>query len=343
MTAIFPDISGPAGRPSPPFGFERVRRSRSIYVMLGALAVLVGAFLWLAVEHETPRLWNVVVHESGKYTLGQTVLYLQHFLREVPTLLTIALFTLAAYGVPTVPHAERDRARRRGWMYSLALIGAAAMLYIAFTQVVAEHGVASAWRNLMQYHTRDDLVSYGSHWRFHWLSTMWLGLASWLVSRAAARWFGAPIPRDSPGGKLIVTFAWGWFAGLSIVFVPSAEPFLDPRYIGHQAREILTHSLVTLPLGLGLLALCLRAHGVSPIRSRRAVPISLPCVAGVFLIPVYLGLATVLGGALSHGQTGGGMTAMVAAHFFEHVLDYIFVGLLCAGAYGLLLARASRR
>lgn len=319
------------------------RRSRAVYVIGSAFVVLAVAWTWLALEHGSVRLWDVVVHESGRYTLKETVLYFQHFLREVPTLLTVALFAIAAYGAPAVPHSHRRRALRRGPVLSLGFLLAAAMLAFAFWFVAQKHGSASAWRNLMQYHTRDDLVSYGSHWRFHWLSTLWLGLAASLSARAAARWLGAPLPSDTPAGRVISAVAWGWFFGLSLVFVPTHEPFLDPRYIGHQAREILTHSLVTLPLALGLLALCLRAHGCSPTRVSSRVPISVPCVAAVFVIPIYLGLATVLGGALAHGQTSGGLAAMVAAHFFEHLLDYVFVALLCAGAYGVLLTRAGWR
>lgn len=338
MTIAFP-IDGP----QPRRGRRGRRPSRAIYVLGGATGVLLAAWVWLAVEHGTPWLWNVIVHESGNYTLGQTVLYFRHFLREVPTLFAIALFAIAAYGVPIVPAAERERTRRRRPYYALGIAGAAAMVVVAFAEVAAEFGTASAVRNLMQYHTRDHLISYGSHWRFHWLSTLWLGLASSLCARSAARWLGAPSPSDTETGRLLTAVAWGWFLGLSLVFVPSAEPFLDPRYIGHQAREILTHSLVTLPVGLGLLALCLRAHGCGAGHRQPSMPISLPCVAAVLAIPLYLGLATVLGGAIAHGQTAGGLAAMVAAHFFEHALDYLFVGMLCAGAYGLLLGRASYR
>lgn len=34
------------------------------------MLTLAASYLWLAVHHGTPRLWSVVVHESGRYTLG---------------------------------------------------------------------------------------------------------------------------------------------------------------------------------------------------------------------------------------------------------------------------------
>lgn len=318
----------------------RPRRSRSMLVIAGGLGVLGTAGAWLATAHGTPALWNVVVHESGRYTLGQTVFYFEHFLREVPTLLAVALFVVAAYGVPAIPASERPRARRMAKVYASGILLAAGMVVFAFQIVAAEDGAFAAWRNLMQYHTRDELVSYGSHWRFHWLSTLWLGLATALCAQIAARWFGAPLPGEAHARRVIGAIAWGWFLGLSLIFVPTPEPFLDPRYIGHQAREILTHSLVTLPLGMGLLAYIFRHHGHRPAGNRPLQStLSIPAIAAVVAIPAYLGFATVFADALAHGQTAGGMAAMVAAHFFEHVLDYVFVALLCVGGYGVLLCR----
>jgi hypothetical protein len=71
-----------------------------------------------------------------------------------------------------------------------------------------------------------------------------------------------------------------------------------------------------------------------------AVALPWPAVAGFLAIPLYLGAAVLLGDVMAAGQTGGGLPAMVAAHFFEHTLDYAFVTLLCAGTFGLMLGRA---
>jgi hypothetical protein len=38
-----------------------------------------------------------VVHESGVYTLGQTILYFNHFLLEIPKLVAMALFAAASF------------------------------------------------------------------------------------------------------------------------------------------------------------------------------------------------------------------------------------------------------
>ena len=65
-----------------------IRRDRSPLLVGGAAA-----------------LWNVVIHESGRYTLGETVLYHSHFLREIAVDLSMALFILAAASGAGLPRA----------------------------------------------------------------------------------------------------------------------------------------------------------------------------------------------------------------------------------------------
>jgi hypothetical protein len=67
-----------------------------ILLLAGPALLVVMAFAWIAVAHGTPVLWNVVVHEGGHYTFGQTVLFVRHFLREVPVDIAMALSLAAA-------------------------------------------------------------------------------------------------------------------------------------------------------------------------------------------------------------------------------------------------------
>ncbi|HUF71082.1 MAG TPA: hypothetical protein VMM79_20695 [Longimicrobiales bacterium] len=182
-------------------------------------------------------------------------------------------------------------------------------------------------------------MSYGSHWRFHWLSTLWFGLAASVAAWAGARLFGRSLP-SAGSGKALVVAAWSYFVALTIVFGVSVEPFVDPRFIGHQAREILTHGLVTLPLGLGLLAIVEGAVARSDPRlsGPRPSPVR---IAGVFAIPIFLAIGVLAADAMAAGQTEGGLAAMVAAHFFEHVLDYVLVGLLVVGGHAFRLGYGS--
>ena len=284
------------------------------------IAVLTGALAWLAVEHRTIALWNVAVHESGRYTLGQTVLYFSHFLREIPTVIAMSLFLVAS-------SAAGRNSRISPTRTLLGLAGAGFIIALSFALAVHEHGAGDALQNINQLYTRDDLPAYGSHWRFHFLSTIWFGLAAPVVAWLGARLFAGPPPRRplaSPLGRI----AWLYFGLLTVAYGITTEPFVDPRFIGHQARELFTHALITLPLGLGVVALVSQPAATSGADVRRP---SRAGLVAVFAIPVYLTIAMRLTDSVSSGQTEGGLAAMVAAHFFEHSLDYVLAGLLVTG------------
>jgi hypothetical protein len=85
--------------------------------------VLAASYLWLANDHGTLLLWNVIVHESGRYTFGQTVLYFSHFLREVPTAMAYALFLLGISGAVARRRPALTRASHPASAGALALAG----------------------------------------------------------------------------------------------------------------------------------------------------------------------------------------------------------------------------
>lgn len=290
--------------------------------------ILVGSWVWLTADHGTPLLWNVIVHESGRYTMGETVLYFGHFLREVPIALAYSLFLLGLSG-------GRAARTRPGRAAGRAALGLAALLVLGAALVsAARHGVASALLDLGQYRTRDDLAGYGTHWRYHWLSTLWAGaFLSVLPALTARIRVLPPLAAHLPWRWT----AWLYFIGLSIIFGLSTDVFTDARYGGHQAREIMTHALVTLPLGLALIL-----AWTQPARSdtrTMGTPATVLLLALVVLIPLYLAALSLSGDVMAQGQSSYGLGAMVAAHYFEHTLDYLLVLLLLTGG----LAHSRRR
>jgi len=198
------------------------------------------------------------------------------------------------------------------------------------------HGTDSALRDLLQSRTRDDVSAFGSHWHYHWLSTVWFGAAVAVAPIGLRLITGASMLRIH---RLWTGIAWGYFLLLTLIFGMSAEIFVDVRYAGHQAREILTHGLVTLPLGLAILLAWERTRGgEAPIQKRAAF--RWLALAGAVLIPLYLVIISLSGDVMAEGQAEMGLSGMVAAHFFEHTLDYLFVVSLVLGA--VLLRRAHR-
>jgi hypothetical protein len=326
----------PAFAPGTDKWAEGVRRLAVATCLAIPLAVLVTAYAWLALEHGTLLLWHVVVHESGRYTLGETVLYFGHFLREVPIAVAYALFLLTASGRTELggrgPVSAGACAPSSVWVF---LLGAAALVGVALLVTARQAGPASALQDLLQYRTRDDLAGYGTHWRYHWLSTLWFGA---MVAAAPAVMRRVPGLPELGISRFWTRAAWGYFLALTLIFGMSADIFLDARYAGHQAREIMTHGPVTLLLGIGILLAWSRAGSASAIR-QDCRPWTRRLLFGVvFLVPVHLSVIALSGDVMAQGQSELGLSAMVAAHFFEHSLDYMLVLLLLLG--GLASSRS---
>jgi len=105
----------------------------------------------------------------------------------------------------------------------------------------------------------------------------------------------------------------------------TSEPFRDPAFLGHQLRELFTHVLVTLPLGLGVCFAMARKFSTPAAgpSGQRVWPIvlagALSVSSGAFLLA-----ASVLTEAQTHGQTTS-LSALLFPHFAEHSLGYLLV------------------
>lgn len=195
-------------------------------------------------------------------------------------------------------------------------------------------GARAILENLAQYHTRETgPLVWGAHWRYHFLERIAdCGLA---FALAGALWIAEgrqAIDDDRPDASLAVV-AVGLFAAATLVFVPTAEPFRDPQFVGHQLRELFTHALVTVPLALGTcLALARRFAAVVAVRSTRsaapvyaAAAISVSC--GAFLLA-----ASVLLDSRAYGQKAS-LAELLFPHFFEHSLGYLLVAAIAGFLY----------
>lgn len=290
------------------------------------LLLLIGAYLWLAVDHGKWWLGDVVVHESGRYTWWQTVFYFSHFLREIPTDVAMALFL----GVGGIAGARpRESAK-----LPVLLLGAALTVSLAAILATAgAQGWDSAMLDLLQYRTRDNLVEYGSHWRYHWLSTLWFGLLVSLANQAT-----------NGSARRIAIVPWLYFAVMTAIFGLDGRVFTDVRYAGHQAREILTHAPVTFLLGMGIRSWWATRDGARQISFRPVSSGRLYALAGpVLAIPCYLAAVTMTGDFRHEGQSEMGLSAMVAGHYFEHALDYLLVILLVIPCSELIRRRQEER
>ena len=271
------------------------------------LAVLATAFGIICVRFGTIWPWQVIAHEDGRHTLLGTIFYFEHALGELPldVLLAAAMAGAALWFFPT-------GAARPVWRFAAAsiLLDATILGGAAF-----QAGRGTALEYLLQFHTRDDEpMIYGSHWRYHLLSQTALMLLAFLLVSIAAR-------ESKPARRLgVLIAAWCAFGLLTIVFGISPTPFTDARYLGHQARELFTHSLVTLPLAA---ACCMWASGSIERRLAWKAPPAAPSIAFV-MIAVYLGAGVLRGHAAQLAQSSD-WVKVVCTHFFEHTLSYLVV------------------
>jgi hypothetical protein len=291
------------------------------FLLLAPVALVAGAYAWLAVAHGTPWLWNVVVHESGHYTLGGTVLFFRHHLREIPIDVVMAL-TLATAVATTSPDVPRRPAR---WAAVLALL----LVGLTFVLSAMEEGAWEATRDLLQFRTRDDDVRYGSHWRFHLLSTIWFACAAQALAAVSSG--SVRLLRAEGTARSLALASWAVIIVFTLIFGLTAEPFTSARYIGHQAREIMTHGVITLPF---VFAIGVRPLGISSHPRPAGVFVTILAWLAVLLIPLFLAIAFSRTGLEETAQLSEGVSGVVASHVFEHVLDYILVFLLTIAMIG---------
>lgn len=297
-------------------------------------AVLLVAFVAVCLQAGTPWPWNSVVHEDGHHTLLETIFYFEHATRE---LLLDAVLAMAVAGAmrsffpPTGASGDREAARVR---HHLALWTAATLAVILGGTAYVNGGQAIL-DNLSQYHTRPGApFAWGAHWRYHSIERFAEILLAFSVAGAFWLCDGRPTAEYASHGAWLYVGALALFAVATVVFLPSTEPFRDPTFLGHQVRELFTHSLVTLPLALGTcLALARRfsAARTNGFTGHRVWPIYVAGGVGIACC-AFLLIASLQLRAQTLGQKAG-LAELLFPHFFEHSLGYVFVSALAGLLY----------
>ncbi len=304
----------------------------------GPAVVLLVAFGGICVQTGTFWPWDRVVHEDGRRTLIETILYFEHASREL--LLDLVLGIAVAGAVlrffgETTWLAGRTRRGVVGGLMALTL--AVGLLVLGGT--LSREGVPGLLENLAQMPTRPGApLRWGGHWRYHLLERIATMCLSFAVAGALAWLIGHPAGTGRRGarifgGALIV------FGATTVMFGVTREPFVEAVFLGHQLRELLTHGLVTVPVALGMgLAIAAPGEGVRAAGShRRTWTSALGCGALAVALGAYLLVGATLTGARSQGQVQN-LSDLLFPHFFEHVLSYVLV-MLVVGVVCLSCAR----
>ncbi len=305
-------------------------------LLMVPILVLLVSYLFLAWEHSQLDLWNVVVHENGVYTLAQSIFYFNHFIREIPVNVMTAFSIAASFYLftPVVPD-DRVRTRRLGNYLKIFIFIIPAAAGIA---AVTQTDLRTFLLDLGQFKTRDTSALYGSHWHSHFCHVLWMFFAAGAASCAYREVSGMGCFSGSSRGVKLLGL---WFAGFILIScILGFHPALtNMRYLAHQCREIVTHSLVTLPLSFALLI---------AIEQRLRPKVSLVSSQAWKKKNKFWGLCSILASSviflwiliklrhrdiMAHAQKQSSVMDLLASHFFEHSLDYLFVPLLTAGMF----------
>jgi len=316
------------------------RLERRLFFYVPAL-VLAIAFVAVCLQAGTPWPWSRVVHEDGQHTLLGTIFYFEHATRELvlDTVLAVAIAGAVRYFYPP-SEAVDTRLRRSRIAFALATLATLALILggTAYLNAFGPHYAGEArgqsiLDNLAQYPTRPGApFVWGAHWRYHFVERFAeIALA---FSLAGFVWLreGRPAAPGRGGGALYAA-ALMVFAAATIIFGVSMLPFRDPIYLGHQLRELVTHTLVTLPLALGTCFVLARRYSRREPDVRSSLPAWTIYAAGIVAVVcgAYVLVAALVLKAQAYGQKKA-LAELLFPHFFEHTLGYLFV---CALA-GLL-------
>ena len=306
-------------------------------------AVLALSYFYLAFQYSSLNLWGRVVHENGKYTLFETIFYADHFVREV--LICVLSGSVIAFSfllaAPAVPAPAVPRLRRAAGLSSL---GAAVFLGAAVLAAVRKIGPVSVAQDFLQFRMREGEMSFGSHWKGHFLHLLFI----FIFSMSLSFLYRGAVRCDTAGaGRRTLLFILGW-AGLFLFFEfffrGAGEALSEPRYLAHQFREIATHAVITVPLCFAALSQIenrfLGGKTVDKLIEKPLIRKAFLCFLIASLIPIFILLRLKGIDVLSLAQKKSTFIDLFASHAFEHTLDYFFTPLVAVTGYVFISSRS---
>ena len=321
---------------------------------------LTGAYIHMCLFHEKLWLFNIVVHERGKYTLLEVILYFRHFLWEVLIKVVYSLFivgTFYYYGKPVVRINESPVSNIPAIRILISAVFALGIVVVSVLMAANQVSYKEAVVGLFQYRTHElRPLQFGSHWRNHFLSNIVLFSASafFILLYRMVTDDGYWVKRRF--SYLLPVSLW-IFVLFTFFFGLTMDPFETPSYLGHQLREIFGTDLsITMFLTMGALIhlegrydagkvdreIKYREHKKNNFLRLFALSLPVILITG-FLIRKVLSLNISSEIAKLGGTKGWSTLDLFAWHFFEHSLDYVFAVSLVYCLYLLTLRIELRR
>lgn len=309
------------------------------FFLIFPILVLTFSYFYLCFEYNKLNVFFEIIHENKKYTLVETIFYFDHFVREIVICVMMALSIASAFYMfsPLKGNINLHLVEK---IFKLSLFLA---LFLALGSVIGatvNGGIKSTLLNLFQFKTTDILTIYGSHWNFHLLHVVFVQLVTLSLSFFYRGYTGLSCDKRNKNSLLYLGIWVLLFLLFTVIFIPSLKPFSDTRYLAHQFREIVTHLTVTIPLAFAFLIFVESKLIQQSFSGNHSIGLIKKAVSYFFytsLIPVFILIQLQGRDIMSAAQKKSSYLDLLAAHYFEHMIDYFFVAFLSVVLYTLFV------
>jgi glucan phosphoethanolaminetransferase (alkaline phosphatase superfamily) len=263
----------------------------------------------------------------------------------------IGLWFMGAY--LSLSETRREEPLRRPVLLPAGLI--VILLLVSVLLSIALFGVRDTLAYVSQQKQGVRIWEEGGSWNLHVPSSILLFFFIPVYVILAKILFGSRM-KPNVGGLVLTSIGIVLFVFFSLSFNTDfaarlLSMHMDPRYLAHSVREILTFPLTYFPIPLYFI-LKNEAKGAKAGKNR--LPGFLIAILVFFFAVFAAGLLYQSLTVLSEGvgdlaqkpdfAKGGRLSIpyLLASHYFEHVLDSIYFTLLCLLLHGVALKKAER-
>jgi len=309
------------------------------------IGYFVISYAYLALWHRKLFLWDTVIHENGRLTLLGSLFYFDHFLGCVPMVILFSLCTVGGFAIGSRASSSAD-VLRTSFVAVVLLLVSFLFVLLAFFASLYMVGWHRTIEYVFQRIERDGVMSKGGTWNVLQLSNIpialvAIGASSSLVSYA--RW--ADSSGDTNliiGGITCIAVAAILCVGISTLNWCGWQSFLNPRWLAHSTREVVTYPLTGLPIALtSVLLVELYISGTNtytvgpPLLSLMLIGTSVVIVIGQLMLLKNVDVSA-MAQKPSFSRGGLSIPYLLCSHVFEHFLDFVLMGSLTGGLYALV-------
>ncbi|MBS1266154.1 MAG: hypothetical protein MAG795_00119 [Candidatus Woesearchaeota archaeon] len=310
------------------------------YAVLIALVVFIISYGYLAFYHSQPFLFNKVVHEDGKLTLLETIFTFDHFLGQLPMIFLFSFFIPGSFLLfgSEIDKGKLNKPKLKNLLLLLSFI-AIVFLLVVFAASINRVGLDETIKAIFQFRENPTTYQYGGNWKMMFFSNIILFFSTLLISAFVRVVLLKQQPKKQKLAKTYILIGIVIIILLSILFKINMQVFTKPRWLAHSVRELLTNGLITFPLVFGLFYFIETKYN-KPKKLKKATPwlyfifiITFVLVAYNLVALINVDISGVAQAPDFAKQGKLSVPYLAFFHFFEHVLDYIYITILSSILY----------